>query len=260
MFALAIILYALTATGSPVLAGWLAFAAVAPGLAVSPLAGALIDRVGSIWAITVDMAAGAACVTALIAVDLLGWASAPVLLALTGLFSLTRPLSMAGIRALLPRLVPVAALDRANALDTAIHGLTDIVGPASAGAIVGFAGPVPALGIIAVTFAAAAFCIGASVDRAANSPVWALSWRRRGADCCECCDSPRCADLRWPIRSMRCHGACWSWSCQCSRRDNLPAARARPSPACCGPVLDWSGAIAALIAGHRRTAGRERSR
>ena len=57
MFMLAIVLYALAHTGSPVLAGWLAFAAVAPGLAISPVAGALIDRVGSVWAITVDMIA-----------------------------------------------------------------------------------------------------------------------------------------------------------------------------------------------------------
>src|SRR4051794_18561336 len=88
MFTLAIVLYALTRMDSPMLAGWLAFAGMAPGLAISPLAGALIDRVGSVWAITVDMAASAACVTALIAVDRLGWASSPVLLALTSLFSL----------------------------------------------------------------------------------------------------------------------------------------------------------------------------
>ena len=132
MFGLAIVLYALTRSGSPMLAGWLAFAAVAPGLAISPVAGALIDRVGSVWAITVDMAASAACVAALMVAVVAGWASVPVLLGMTGLFSLTSPLSMAGIRALLPRLVPVAALDRANALDTAIHGLTDIVGPALA--------------------------------------------------------------------------------------------------------------------------------
>ena len=141
MFLLAIVLYALTRTGSPVLAGWLAFAAVAPGLAISPIAGALIDSVGSVWAITVDMVASATCVVALIAVDCLGWASAPLLLSLVGLFSLTNPLTMAGIRALLPRLVPVAALDRANALDTAIHGVTDIGGPALAGTVMGFGGP-----------------------------------------------------------------------------------------------------------------------
>jgi hypothetical protein len=132
---------------------------MAPGLAISPLAGALIDRVGSVWAITVDMAASAACVAALIAADRLDWASAPVLLVLTGLFSLSSPLSMAGIRALLPRLVPATALDRANALDTAVHGLTDIVGPATAGAMVGYGGPMLALGTIAIGFAAAALCI-----------------------------------------------------------------------------------------------------
>ena len=146
MFALAIVLYALARTGSPMLAGWLAFAATAPGLAISPVAGALIDRVGSVWAITVDMTASAACVAALIVVDRLGWASAPVLLALVSLFSLTSPLTWAGVRALLPRLVPVTALARANALDTAIHGLSDIAGPALAGAIVGFGGPSLALG------------------------------------------------------------------------------------------------------------------
>src|SRR5690349_20352637 len=82
MFALTLVLYALQRTGSPLLAGWLAFAAVAPGLAVSPIAGALIDRVGSTWAITVDMVASAACIAALIALDRLGWACAPALLVL----------------------------------------------------------------------------------------------------------------------------------------------------------------------------------
>ncbi len=150
-----------TRTGSPVLAGWLAFAAVAPGLAISPIAGALIDRVGSIWAITVDMVASAACVAALIALDRLGWASAPVLLALIGLFSLTSPLTMAGIRALLPRLVPVTALDRANALDTATArtdghrrpGARPALSSASPGRCRRWA-PSPS------TYAAAALCVG----------------------------------------------------------------------------------------------------
>ncbi len=160
MFALAIVLYALLRIGSPVLAGWLAFAALAPGLVISPIAGALIDRVGSAWAITVDMAASAACVAALALVDRVGWAEPPVLLILTGCFSLTSPLSFAGIRALLPRLVPVQALNRANALDTSINGLTDVTGPALAGALVAIGGPVLALCVIAIIFAAAAFSLG----------------------------------------------------------------------------------------------------
>ena len=244
MFALAIVLYALTRMGSPVLAGWLAFAAMAPGLAISPVAGALIDRVGSVWAITVDMAASAACVAALIAVDRLGWANPPVLLTLTGLFSLTSPLSMAGIRALLPRLVPVAALDRANALDTAINGLTDIVGPALAGALDG----------LRRTDA------GAEHDRrhlrgrsdlhrqhpstartiAAPGPLLAQAW----SGLLHVVRQPTLRGLAVVLFAVRdfvghaCRGRC-----RCSRHDNSPAVRARRSPACSGPVLASSAAL-----------------
>jgi predicted MFS family arabinose efflux permease len=159
MLSLAIVLYALTHAGSPALAGWLSCALVAPGLLISPIAGALIDRAGAIWAITADMAASAAFVLALALVDRLGWASAPVLLLLTALFSLTSPLSAAGIRTLLPQLVPRDVLDRANALDTSIHGLTDVIAPALAGLLMGVVGPAPTFCIIALVFAAAALCI-----------------------------------------------------------------------------------------------------
>ena len=258
MFALAIVLYALTRMGSPVLAGWLAFAAMAPGLAISPVAGALIDRVGSVWAITVDMAASAACVAALIAVDLLGWTNPPVLFALTGLFSLTSPLSMAGIRALLPRLVPVAALDRANALDTAIHGLTDIVGPASAGAMMGFAGATPTLGTIAVTYAAAAVCVG-SIHRPRGQlpsvgPLLAQAW----------------SGLLRVVRQPTLRGLAVVYSLYEISWGMLvvvvPVFAAREFAGGAGAAvagLLWAGlglvgGIAALIAGHRSTAGRER--
>jgi MFS family permease len=161
MLSLAIVLYALTRTDSPALAGWLAFALLAPGLVISPIAGALIDRAGGVRAITADMAANAACLLALALVDRIGWASTPVLLALTTLFSLTSPLSVAGIRTLLPRLVSREVLDRANALDTSIHGLTDIVGPALAGLLMGLLGAAPTFCVIAVVYAGAALGIGA---------------------------------------------------------------------------------------------------
>ena len=258
MFVLAIVLYALTRMGSPILAGWLAFAAMAPGLAISPIAGALIDRVGSVWAITVDMAASAACVTALIAVDRLGWADPPVLLALTGLFSLTSPLSMAGIRALLPRLVPVTALARANALDTAIHGLTDIVGPASSGAIMGFAGPTAALGTIAVIYTAATLCVG-SIRRPRGQlpsvgPLLAQAW----------------SGLLRVVRQPTLRGLAVAYSLYEISWGMLvvavPVFAARQFAGGAGAAvagLLWAGVglvgcIAALIAGHRSTAGRER--
>ncbi len=160
MLSLAIVLYALARAGSPALAGWLSFALLAPGLAISPIAGALIDRAGATWAITADMAASAACLLALALADRLGAASPPVLLALTALFSLTSPLSAAGIRALLPRLVPRDALDRANALDTSIHGLTDIIGPAFAGLLMSTIGAAPTFCVIALVYAGATLATG----------------------------------------------------------------------------------------------------
>jgi hypothetical protein len=258
MFLLAIVLYALMRTGSPVLAGWLAFAAVAPGLAISPIAGALIDRVGSVWAITVDMVASATCVIALIAVDRFGWANAPVLLSLVALFSLTNPLTMAGIRALLPRLVPVAALDRANALDTAIHGVTDIGGPALAGTVMGFGGPTLALGLIAVTYAAAAFCLG-TIRRPRGQvprlgPLFVAAWSGVVRVVCE-------PTLRGLAVAYSLYEVSWGILVV-----TVPVFAARHFPGGTGSAvagLLWAGlglvgGIAALIAGHRRTAGRER--
>jgi MFS family permease len=180
MFTLAIVLYALARFSSPELAGWLAFAAVAPGLLISPVAGALIDRVGSAWAITVDMIASTALVAAIALADRIDAANPVIVLALTGAYSLTSPLSFAGIRALLPRLVPTEALGRANALDTAMHGMTDVIGPASAGALVGFAGPVVAFGVIAGIYAVAACSLMTMPRTSGRMPglrAWlALAW------------------------------------------------------------------------------------
>jgi len=258
MFALAIVLYALMQTRSPVLAGWLAFAAVAPGLVISPIAGALIDRVGSAWAIAVDMAASAVFVAALAVADRVGWANPPMLLALTGCFSLTSPLSFAGIRALLPRLVPATALDRANALDTAINGLTDIMGPALAGVIVGFGGPVLALCTIAVTFAAAAFSIK-GIRRVPGEmprvgPLLAQAWH----GLLRVIGQPT---LRGLALSYSLYEVCWGMLVVV-----VPVFAAQRFAGGAGAAvagLLWAGlglvgGVTALIAGHLRAAGRER--
>jgi MFS family permease len=258
MFALAIVLYALARSGSPVFAGWVAFSAMAPGLAISPIAGALIDRLGSVWAITVDMAASAACVAALIAGDVGGLASPMVVLVLTGLFSLTSPLSMAGIRALLPRLVPVSALDRVNALDTAINGLTDVLGPASAGAIVGFMGSVAAFVVIVVIYIAAAASIAAIHQPAdvvrSSQPLLAEAWSGL-------LRVVRQPTLRWLAMTYALYEVAWGILIVV-----VPVFAAVRFGAGAGATIAgllWAGlglaaAVAALVAGHRSTAGRER--
>src|SRR5258708_3694734 len=60
MFSVAIIFHTLAAFHSPALAGWISFAVIALGLAVSPLAGAFLDRAGARRGVVVDLAVSAA--------------------------------------------------------------------------------------------------------------------------------------------------------------------------------------------------------
>ena len=52
----------------------------------------------------------------------------PVLLWLAFGFALTSPFSAAGVKVLLPRLVPAGVSDRAFAMDRAIYALVDVIG------------------------------------------------------------------------------------------------------------------------------------
>ena len=258
MFSLAIILYALARFHSPLLAGWLAFASIAPGLLISPIAGALIDRVGSAWAITLDMTASAALVAAMVLADRIGWAHPSLLLVLTGCFSLTNPLSYAGIRTLLPRLVPADALDRTNALDTALNGLTDVTGPALAGALVGFAGSAFALSVIAIIYAMAAFSL-AMLPRPRGQipplgPLLLLAWHGLAR-------VVRQPTLRGLAVSYALYELCWGILIVA-----VPVIAAQRFADGAGATMAgflWAGlglfgGGAALITGHLRTTGRER--
>ena len=175
MFGLVAVLYALERFQSPHLAGWVAFAAMAPGLLFGPLAGALLDRIGAARAIALDMASSAGCILVLAALCLAKADSAWSLLILAAPYSLTNPLSAAGVRTLLPGLVPAAALDRANALDTSIHAAVDVCGPALAGALFAFTGPDATWFAIAGLYAAA--CV-ALLPAVRSSPRALTVWRR----------------------------------------------------------------------------------
>ncbi len=169
MFGLTVVLYALEQFRSPQLAGWVAFAAMAPGLLVSPLAGALLDRIGAAGAVAVDLA----CILLLALRCLAGADSAGSLLILVALYSLSNPLSAAGVRTLLPGLVPPAALDRANALDTSIHAAVDVCGPALAGALFGFTGAAVTFLAIAAFYAAAGVALLPAMRRRPRAlPAW----------------------------------------------------------------------------------------
>lgn len=159
MFILTLVLFVLAQFSSPALAGWLTFAAIVPGLLVSPIAGALLDRVGPTIAVRLEMIASAMFVGAISIVSWLDSASPPVLFLMVILFSLAGPLGAAGTRAVLPRMVPSHALDRANALDTAVYAVVDVIGPAMAGIIVSWLGPESAISIIVLLYTGAAICM-----------------------------------------------------------------------------------------------------
>ncbi|MBS0221705.1 MAG: MFS transporter [Proteobacteria bacterium] len=261
MFALAIVLYALARFQSPAIAGWVSFAALAPGLAISPLAGAILDRVGAARAIVVDMAVNGVL---LLALALGGWAnliSMPALLAIVALQSLTSPLSAAGIRVLIPQLVPAAELDRANALDTASFALMDVAGPALAGLLMAFAGPHITMLTIALLSLAASLSLiplmrHGSTDRSTPAP----SLLRQAA-----------VGLAYVMKNPSLRGLAVSYSLyQVSwgvlavavpvvMIDLLGAGSASESAV----GLLWAaagvaGGLGALYAGHARTDGRER--
>jgi MFS family permease len=156
MFSLAIILSALSRFGSPLLTGWIAFASIGPGLIASPFAGAVLDRLEAPRAITLDMLVSVVLLVVLALADRTGLLGAPLWIVIVTIYSLTTPLSTSGIRVLIPRLVPDEALERANALDTNYYALIEVISPALAGALVGFAGAEATLLIIAALYASAA--------------------------------------------------------------------------------------------------------
>jgi MFS family permease len=136
-----IILFVLARFHSPQLAGLTAFLAVTPGLIVSPIAGALLDRFGRARLVTLDNVIAAATS---ILVATLSWRhalAAPVLLAIVFVSSLTSPLSNSGARSLFPIIAPRPMWERANALDSSGHVIATLLGAPLAGAVVGFAGP-----------------------------------------------------------------------------------------------------------------------
>jgi MFS family permease len=258
MLSLAIILYALQRFSSPALAGWLSFALVGPGLVVSPLAGALLDRIGPAFAVTVDMAASSALIVLLILADRFGWASPTMLLVLVAAFSLTNPLSRAGVRTLLPGLVPSEALDRANALDTSIYAATDVLGPGVTGLLVGFLGSSPAFIAIALAYAGAAFFISLVRRLPGAAPAGSLLGQALEGIAVVV----RQATLRGLAISYSLYQVAWGVFFVV-----VPVLAVRNFPPGIGSSVagfmwaaaGFAGGIGALVAGHLRTSGRERA-
>jgi MFS family permease len=169
MLSVAAILFTLERYDSPALAGLVSFASIAPGLLVSPIAGALLDRHGRTRLIVLDLVVGSIAlllIATLAVADLLPpW----LLVAIMGVASLTSPLSTTGLRSLFPIIVPPHLWERANAVDSNGYVLMTLIGPPAAGALVQFGGGPAAIVAIGVVLAVSAAILAGAPDPETNT-------------------------------------------------------------------------------------------
>jgi len=167
MVAVAIVLFTLTSYRSAALAGVATFFNIFPGLLVSPIAGALLDRHGRMLLVALDYVVALAALTLMGGLALAGSLPAWLLIVITGIASLTNPLSATGLRSLFPLIVPPHLWERVNAIDSAGFIVAAILGPPiAAGFVALWGGPIALVGIGA-SFGVAAVVIGRSEDPAA---------------------------------------------------------------------------------------------
>jgi MFS family permease len=156
MVSIALVLFTLAEYDSPPLTGIVTLASILPGLLVSPIAGALLDRHGRMRLVRLDYLV-ALVALALIATLSTADALPPALLVLiAAVSSLTSILSATGVRSLFPVIVPEHLWERVNAVDSNGYVIATIIGPPLAAGLVTVVGGAVALLVTAVGFGVAA--------------------------------------------------------------------------------------------------------
>lgn len=159
MLTVGLVLFVLARFHSPQLAGAAAFLAIFPGLVVSPVAGALLDRYGRARLILLDYLIAALSLALIAGLSALHALHPALLLVIAAVASLTNPLSNAGMRSLFPIIAPRHLWERANALDSSGFVISSLIGAPLAGLLVTWPGPEWALGMTASVFVVAAAAV-----------------------------------------------------------------------------------------------------
>jgi MFS family permease len=171
MVSITIVLFALTSYGSASIAGAATFCSIFPGLLVSPIAGALLDRHGRTRLVVLDYLIALATLTLLGVLALMGALTAWLLVAIAAVASLTAPLSATGLRSLIPLIVPSHLWERVNAIDSTGYVAATIVGPPLAAGLVAVWGGATAFIAIGLAYGFAAIVIAGAPVLPAKAPV-----------------------------------------------------------------------------------------
>jgi MFS family permease len=159
MWEIVLVLFVLARYQSPSLAGLTVLLAILPGLALSPVVGALLDRQGRVRLMVIDYALTAALMATIVVLSLNHRLPPALLLALVTVLAVSNIMSITGARSLFPLMLPRTLWDRANGLDTSSYSLMAIIGPAIAGLVVARFGPEAGLLVIATVAALAALSL-----------------------------------------------------------------------------------------------------
>lgn len=255
MATVAFVLFALQRFHSPLIAGLTVFLLVFPGLVMSPINGALLDRFGRTRMMAVDLTISAASLLVIAVLAWTGALTAAEMLVIVAVASATGTLSSGGTRALFPLLVPKSVWERANAADVICYGVAAIIGPALGGALTEWVGGPATLAVIALVYSGAAL----PLVRVPDPPLQRASSRNVLRDAREgIVYVARSRSLRWLALTLCLVNAGWGIVTVA-----LPlAVLARGGgPGVVGSIFALEGivaATAAMLGGRLDTRGRER--
>jgi len=170
MVGIAIVLYSLALYRSATMAGMATFFSFFPGIVVSPIAGALLDRHGRTRLVILDYVVALASLILMGILAEVNALPASLLMIIAAVSSLTSPLSGTGLRSLFPIIVPKHLWERANAIDSTGFLVASIIGPPLAAFLVAFFGGPAAFIAIGLCFGLAAIVISNSPDPPSLKP------------------------------------------------------------------------------------------
>ena len=164
MMSITIVLFTLASYRSASLAGLAAFFAIFPGLIVSPIAGALLDRHGRTRLVVLDYLAAMAALALIGSLALSAALPSWLLIVIVAIASLTAPLSATGLRSFFPVIVPSHLWERVNAVDSTGYVFAAVIGPPLAAGLVAVWGGAVTFILIGLSFGIAAIVIARVPD------------------------------------------------------------------------------------------------